>query len=251
MSVFVRQLFAECKVHGTGDAQVMLSNWDIQVLLHIMFQDLNIPFGYRICNFNNEYYSIPMSFYENSNYVMTEIQLLEIFAYIVSLNNDYQLYIKNLSALHRRRVKYSRILSTQMKADFEQISPRSLLEYGMAPSKLLCNWMLWRKWVYDIDNRSAQETGYLFEPIVAACMGGAPVGSRCSPVKRVVDGVQTTEGRQIDCYIPTQQSAYELKLRVTIAASGQGRWGEELSFPFECQVAGITPNSISKSKVNL
>jgi len=35
--------------------------------------------------------------------------------------------------------------------------------------------------------------------------------------------------------------AYEFKLRVTIAASGQGRFGEELSFPRECSAAGITP----------
>jgi hypothetical protein len=220
----------------------MLTNWDIQVLLHIMCSDLNIPITSSICNFENRYYAIPMEYYEKQSVEMSEEQLIDIFAYIVSLDSDYQLYIKNLSALHRRRVKYYRILATQMKSDFEQISPRSLLEYGIAPSRLLCNWMLWRKWIYDIDNRSAQETGYLFEPIVAACMGGIPVGSRCSPVKRVVRGVQTHEGRQIDCYIPTQHTAYELKLRVTIAASGQGRWGEELSFPSECRAAGIMPN---------
>jgi len=32
-----------------------------------------------------------------------------------------------------------------------------------------------------------------------------------------------------------------IKLRVTIAASGQGRFAEELSFPRECHVAGIKP----------
>ena len=35
--------------------------------------------------------------------------------------------------------------------------------------------------------------------------------------------------------------AYELKLRVTIAASGQGRFGEEMSFPIEAKRAGIIP----------
>jgi hypothetical protein len=30
-------------------------------------------------------------------------------------------------------------------------------------------------------------------------------------------------------------------LRVTIAASGQGRFGEEMSFPVESQAAGFTP----------
>ena len=30
--------------------------------------------------------------------------------------------------------------------------------------------------------------------------------------------------------------AYEFKLRVTIAASGQGRWKEELDFPSDCNL---------------
>jgi len=37
------------------------------------------------------------------------------------------------------------------------------------------------------------------------------------------------------------QLAYEFKLRVTIAASGQGRFGEELSFPREARAAGLAP----------
>ena len=35
--------------------------------------------------------------------------------------------------------------------------------------------------------------------------------------------------------------AYELKLRVTIAASGQGRWREELEFPRDCRESGFVP----------
>ena len=41
--------------------------------------------------------------------------------------------------------------------------------------------------------------------------------------------------------VPTNNRTYELKLRVTIAASGQGRFGEELSFPVESQAAGFIP----------
>jgi ApaLI-like restriction endonuclease. len=242
VSISIRKLFAECRVHGNGDAQVMLTNLDIKILLHILCRDLEIQTPVDLCAPDLDYYKIPMEVYESRDCCLSDAELMHAFQYVMSLNDDYPIYMKNLCALHRRRIKYSRILSTQMKADFEQISPRSLLEYGLAPSKLLCNWMLWRKWIYDIDNRSAQEAGYLFEPIVAGCMGGAPVGAKCSPVKRVdKDGNQTKDGRQIDCYIPVEEKAYELKLRVTIAASGQGRWGEELSFPFECKVAGITP----------
>lgn len=124
----------------------------------------------------------------------------------------------------------------------EQIGPRGLLEYGLTNGKLLSNWMLWRKWIFDIDNRSGQETGYLFEPILASSIGGVSLSSSNSPVSRIdKDGNQVKGNRQVDCYIADENIAYEFKLRVTIAASGQGRFGEELSFPKECRAAGITP----------
>ena len=101
---------------------------------------------------------------------------------------------------------------------------------------------MWRKWVFDVDNRSGQETGYLFEPVLASCMGGATVGSKNSPVKRINEsGQPTTGGRQIDCLDVDAKIAYEFKLRVSIAASGQGRFAEELSYPVECKAAGLTP----------
>jgi hypothetical protein len=123
-----------------------------------------------------------------------------------------------------------------------QIGPRSLLEFGGVDDGLLASWLVWRKWIFDVDNRAAQETGYLFEPVLASCLGGQAVGSKNSPVKRLDErGEPTTEGRQIDCYDGENQLAYEFKLRVTIAASGQGRFAEELSFPREARAAGLTP----------
>ena len=89
--------------------------------------------------------------------------------------------------------------------------------------------------MYDIDNRSAQETGYLFEPIMAAAVGGASATAGNSPVKRS----NGCGGRQVDCI--KGGLAYEIKLRVTSAASGQGRWKEELSFPEDARKSGLTP----------
>lgn len=156
--------------------------------------------------------------------------------------NVIYLYLKNLSELWRRRFKFYNILKTQPFPLTEQIGPRCLLEYGNCEDALLFSWMSWRKVIYDIDNRSAQETGYLFEPILASCLGGEPVSHRYSPVKRIDDnGNPTNEGRQIDCYIEESREVYELKLRVTIAASGQGRFSEEMSFPYEARRAGLTP----------
>ena len=152
------------------------------------------------------------------------------------------LVFRELGYTPQTEAQYQRILSTQPRPTMNQIGPRSLLEFGGVDDELLASWLIWRKWIFDVDNRAAQETGYLFEPVLASCLGGEAVGSRHSPVKRLNDGVaRTDEGRQIDCYDGENQLAYEFKLRVTIAASGQGRFAEELSFPVECRASGLTP----------
>ena len=92
--------------------------------------------------------------------------------------------------------------------------------------------------MFDIDNRAGQETGYLFEPIIAHCIGGVAFGAKNSPIKRLGE---KGGGRQVDCLREEIKTAYEVKVRVTIAASGQGRWGEELSFPVEVAASGYKP----------
>ena len=128
------------------------------------------------------------------------------------------------------------ILQAQPLPTSLQVAPRSLLEFGILATPALASWLTWRKWFYDIDNRAAQETGYLFEPILANALGGTPYGSRTSPVRRRND---ERKGRQVDCVVGTD--AYEFKLRVTIAASGQGRFGEELDFAKDCVASGLRP----------
>jgi hypothetical protein len=88
-----------------------------------------------------------------------------------------------------------------------------------------------------IDNRAGLETGYLFEPIIASAIGGTPAGTRRSPVYR--DGDPSKGQRQVDCI--RDDRAYEFMLRVTIAASGQGRWQEELDFSRDCRESGFIP----------
>lgn len=149
---------------------------------------------------------------------------------------DFETFFECLCELHKRRRKYEAILSTQPFPTMLQVSPRSLLEFGIVSTPALASWLSWRKWFYDIDNRAAQETGYLFEPILASALGGIPYGAKASPVKRVSDN---NKGRQVDCIVG--RDAYEFKLRVTIAASGQGRFGEELDFARDCQASGYVP----------
>ncbi len=159
-----------------------------------------------------------------------------LFERLVVLNSDADMYYACLATLHKARLKYETILETQPIPTLEQVGPRGLLQYGKLSSKALSALLFWRKWFYDIDNRAGQETGYLFEPIIAFAVGGTPVTATKSPVKRHRN---KKKGRQVDCLLG--KKAYEIKLRVTIAASGQGRWQEELDFPLDCKTSGYTP----------
>jgi len=159
-----------------------------------------------------------------------------LFERLVESNSDCDTYFACLAALHKSRLKYERVLSTQPFPTLDQVGPRGLLQYGTVDARALVGFLFWRKWFYDIDNRAAQDTGYLFEPIIAHAIGGTPAPARRSPVKRATDN---SKGRQVDCIL--DERAYELKIRVTIAASGQGRWQEELDFPRDARHSGYTP----------
>lgn len=159
-----------------------------------------------------------------------------LFERLVQINSDADMYFACLANLHKARLKYETILETQPIPTLEQIGPRCLLQYGKVSARALAGLLFWRKWLFDIDNRAGQETGYLFEPVIAYAVGGTPVPARKSPIKRHRDN---GKGRQVDCLLGTK--AYELKIRLTIAASGQGRWREELDFPVDCKESGYTP----------
>ena len=176
-SVFLKALFAKCKMHGSGDAQIIISDSEVYSLICIAVHDLGwsyqeldiIPVDLPSTN----YYDIDLNWFEQINFQdLSTHRILEALGSCVEHDNDFSLYIENLSALHRRRAKYKRILSQQPLPTMDQIGPRVLLEYGCCNVGLLAHWMVWRKWIFDIDNRSAQETGYLFEPVLASCLGG-------------------------------------------------------------------------------
>lgn len=157
---------------------------------------------------------------------------------LAAANRDAVTFFACLAKLEQARAKYTRILATQRIPTMDQVGPRGLLQYGVTTPRALTGFMLWRKWMYDIDNRAAQETGYLFEPIIAHSIGGVPFSAKKSPVRRSDD---SSKGRQVDCLRLRDKRAYEIKLRVTIAASGQGRWAEELTFPNDARTSGYQP----------
>jgi hypothetical protein len=155
---------------------------------------------------------------------------------LVSTVVDADTYVACLGAMLKGRAKYRRILETQPFAHMDQVGPRGLLQYGEVETPALAALLVWRKWIYDIDNRAAQDTGYFIEPILAGAIGGVPAPAKRSPVKRASN---PAKGRQVDCIKDT--TAYEFKLRITIAASGQGRWSEELDFATDCRESGYKP----------
>lgn len=149
---------------------------------------------------------------------------------------DFRTYFKCLCEIHKRRRKYAEILRRQPFAFPEQVAPRSILEIGIIGDKELASWMTWRKWLHDLDNRSGQETGLLFEPLLCEALGGISYSAQLSPVRRSDD---PSKGRQVDCLV--DEDAYEFKIRVTIAMSGQGRVAEEMRFPGDCEASGYRP----------
>jgi hypothetical protein len=232
----------------TGFPTVALTEAELYSLLMHICNDLNwelaklglpIPVGNLPLS---GYYHTPVDWFCSYPDPPSAQELQEALARGIDIDSDFGLYFLNLCSLHKRRLKFQKILLSQAKPTMDQVGARGLLEFGICDDDLLSNWLIWRKWIFDIDNRAGQETGYLFEPILASCLGGEAVGATNSPVKRLDEsGQQTTAGRQIDCYLGAESMAYEFKIRVTIAASGQGRFSEELSFPKECRAAGITP----------
>ena len=217
-----REFYRQFSQHGTGDAKVMISAKEVALLFFIAYKDI--------------YEEFP------STTLQEVIKLAD--------KGLYQTTFEEIDSLPEVTDDECFTLlnengATNISQPFpnaDQIAPRSLLEYGKCEDSLLATWLEWRKWIFDIDNRSGQETGYVFEPILASCLGGTSVSHTSSPVKRINDrGKKTNEGRQVDCYIEETKEVYELKMRVTIAASGQGRFKEELSFPYEAKQSGFTP----------
>ena len=226
-------MVAKVRAIGGGGQGIALSERACVYIVGTIVADLNIK-----NHFPELPSELPTFFSEEfpSSLEVPGIPFLPLLERLIDLVPDADTYFVSLAKLHKARLKYEKILKTQPIPTMEQVGPRALLEFGKLSAHALAALLFWRKWVFDIDNRAAQETGYLFEPIIAGAIGGVPVGAKRSPVHRHRN---PGRGRQVDCI--KDDRAYEFKLRVTIAASGQGRWGEELDFPRDCRTSGFIP----------
>lgn len=218
---------------GAGGQGVALTEGACSYIVGLIVTDLGITNAFP------EFDKDMLPFFGNtpiSSLEMADVPFLPVLERLVNLVPDADSYFACLAKLHKSRLKYERVLQTQELPSMEQIGPRGLLEFGKLSPAGLGAYLVWRKWIFDIDNRAAQETGYLFEPIIASAIGGVSVSAKRSPIRRQSN---PSNGRQVDCI--KGDRAYEFKLRVTIAASGQGRWAEELSFPEDCRESGYVP----------
>jgi hypothetical protein len=236
LSLSKSQLQALTKVRASGGSDIdsALDDATCCYLLAVLARDLGI---------SNEFPDLPQQPDElfspkpPASMRLDGCEFLTKYERAIDRLPDADGYFMCLAKLHKARLKYSRILEAQPLPTVDQVGPRGLLQYGGLSTPSLAALLFWRKWMFDIDNRAGQETGYLFEPIIAHCIGGVAFGAKNSPIKRLGKG----GGRQVDCLREEIKTAYEVKVRVTIAASGQGRWGEELSFPAEVAASGYKP----------
>jgi hypothetical protein len=229
-----KTLIARVKAVGNSETAVPLDDEVCSYLVSVVADDLGLRRRFP------EFRVPPAPFFGTAlltSLRLSDVNFLDAFERLIRFKRDADSYFVCLATLHRARLKYDRILQAQPVPTIDQVGPRGLLQFGSLHPHALAGLLFWRKWIFDIDNRAGQETGYLFEPIIANAIGGVAASAKRSPVKRNGDG----PGRQVDCVRETDKRAYEIKLRVTIAASGQGRWQEELSFPGDCRASGYTP----------
>lgn len=233
LTVTQKSIINKAQSVGGSKQGVALDDEQCAYLLAVIATDLRLRGKLRLAK------SEMPSFYGTQSLEslrLSGIGFLELFEQLVKLDQDADAYFDCLASLHKARLKYERILQTQPVPTIDQVGPRGLLQYGCVRTTALTPFILWRKWLYDIDNRAAQETGYAFEPIIARAIGGTPAPAKKSPVRRQSD---PKKGRQVDCVLG--KKAHEIKMRVTIAASGQGRWKEEMDFPSDCKASGYSP----------
>lgn len=229
-----RAIIAKARSLGGGQQGVALDDETCAYLIAVIADDLGLLDRFP------EFPDKPAAFFGTSPLNSLRLKapdFMGLFQRLIELDPNVDTYFSCLATLHKSRLKYERILQTQPIPTINQVGTRGLLQYGSLSPKALTGFLFWRKWMFDIENRAGQEAGYLFEAIIANAIGGTPAGRGKSPVYR--EGNSAKGGRQVDCI--RDDKAYEFKLRVTIAASGQGRWQEELDFPRDCLASGFTP----------
>jgi hypothetical protein len=155
-----KSVLEKARASGVG---VALSDETCKFLMAIIAQDLGI--GDRLADLRGGNSDFDFFSCAPSDAVLSaSTGLYELFESLVRIVPDADTYFSCLAALQKSRLKYAKILEHQPIPTMDQVGPRSLLQFGTMKPRALAAFLLWRKWIFDIDNRAGQETGYLFEP---------------------------------------------------------------------------------------
>jgi hypothetical protein len=226
-------LVEKARVLGAGGAGIRLDDAACLFLIAVVADDLGLADKFK--QFRRP---LPQFFQSGDldRLRLPGVEFEPLLDELFQLDADADTYFACLAELHKRRLKYQHILRSQPLPTMDQVGPRGLLQFGSVSPRALAAILFWRKWLFDLDNRAAQETGYVFEPIIASALGGTSVSAKESPIRSHRNKKQS---RQVDCIVGKR--AYEFKIRVTVAASGQGRWEKELDYAIDCRKSGFTP----------
>lgn len=170
-----KALIAKVKAVGNSEMAVPLDDEVCCYLVSVVADDLALRTHFP------EFRSPPSPFFGTtplSALRVANANFVALFERLVHLQGDADSYFVCLATLHRARLKYERILQAQPIPWIDQVGPRGLLQFGSLTPPALAGLLFWRKWIFDIDNRAGQETGYLFEPIIANAIGGIAAGSK-------------------------------------------------------------------------
>lgn len=163
-----------------------------------------------------------------------------IFIEAADIIEDSDRAIQSLCEIVKRKQKVVTSLAAQPLPQINGIAFRTLLDDGVLSPTASSSYARWRKFLYDIDNRIAQQTAYAYTAVIRNCLRGRTVAGRHSPIRRTDDNYAR---RLVDCLVGDR--AYDFKGRLTEAPSRRARFDDELAFPRDCYVAGYRPFLLS------
>jgi hypothetical protein len=98
-SLFIKKLYAKCKMHGTGDAQVILTDDELYALILIALNDLGWLSEYTDTKSlylpSDNYYALPLAWFETLNIKATGIDIMAVLEFAKNKNDDFVLYIRH------------------------------------------------------------------------------------------------------------------------------------------------------------
>ena len=151
-----KTLIEKARNVGNSEMAAPLSPEVCAYLCGVIVKDLNLV---------SEIPEVPQdlpAFFETwpiSSLTLDGIPFEDLAAKVFALKPDSDTYFLCLATLHKSRLKYEQILQRQAFPTFDQVGPRGLLQFGSLPPAALTGMLYWRKWLYDLDNRAAQENG--------------------------------------------------------------------------------------------